>query len=683
MKLKNKKGRCVVLAALAAAVTLLAAAIFGAFGGLFGLRGASEGADGSGLGRQLTASAYEQEVFHFDSVRFEANVNKDKTLDVTETLVARWTVTGQTSLIRDIQRQSKTTRYVNGKKISGKNYFAKISEISATVDGEECDWHILPKSDDLYLENFFSIEMKHSDGSELKFNQPYTFVLKYKYDMGDDRLKAFDDLTYDIFGYKMNATKLFSAKITFPEDVTLNAGDVTARLASVSWQPDSFEKLEVIGNTVEVEALNLGKKRGLTLQVILPKGTFTGGVTMFWYYWIFVLIAVAAVIAVAVLFVKNMPRKPVEVVEFYPPEDLSVMKFSAIWHKALKSQDAAALILKWADMKLIDISKDGGRNLILRLNTEVARNVAEQGPEKAVTADGKKYFDTPEELHYFKTLFSGIGGSNTVFSTASFAVSGNYEKKKLYDATQKLTQSVKIDEIVKPVNKLRKLIPFLGLVPAVALIAYNCIIGSTFIPLLFCVFLAAGTFAGASYIKEDGTLLTPLVLIFPIAFFAMPYGLFIWQFAMPLYDYAFLLYIAPVIYAVCMFILPFFIGKRTENANKIYGRILGFKRFLLTAELSRIQLLFDENPDYFSDILPWCMIMDISGKVQKRFAALEKINMPKVLEDNIDMRRLRRTVFYSSMLGAPRSSGSGGGGGGGGRGGSSGGGGGGGGSRSR
>ena len=81
------------------------------------------------------------------------------------------------------------------------------------------------------------------------------------------------------------------------------------------------------------------------------------------------------------------------------------------------------------------------------------------------------------------------------------------------------------------------------------------------------------------------------------------------------------------------------------------------------------------------------MIMDISDKVEKRFAALEKINMPKVLEDNIDMRSLRRTLYYSSMLGAPRSSGGGGGGsfggGGGGRGGSFGGGGGGGGSRSR
>ena len=73
--------------------------------------------------------------------------------------------------------------------------------------------------------------------------------------------------------------------------------------------------------------------------------------------------------------------------------------------------------------------------------------------------------------------------------------------------------------------------------------------------------------------------------------------------------------------------------------------------------------------------------MGISDKVQKRFAALKSINMPKVLQDDIDVRFVTRCIVYSSVLGAPRSSG--GSGGGGGHGGSFGGGGGGGGSRSR
>lgn len=694
MEIKNKKGRYIVLAALIAAALLLAAAVFGAFGGLYGLSDGNRNDIGAaGFGRQLTASADFDEGYYFDSVRMEVNVNKDKTLDITETLVAEWNVSGRKSLMCDIQRQSRTTRYVDGKKYGGQDYFAKISEISATLDGAECDWHILPKSDEFYLENFYSVEIKHADGSFFEMDTPYEFVLKYKYDMGDDRLKAFDDLTFDILGYEVNKTKVFSAKITFPEDVALNAGDVTARSASVSWQPDEYEKLEVNGNVVEVEALNLGQKRGLTLQVILPKGTFTGGVTVYWFYWAFFILAVAAVIGIAVIFVRNLPRKPVETVEFYPPEDISVMQFSAIWHKAVKSQDAAALILKWADMGLLTIEKEGANNLVLRRNTESDKDfklpenvIYSDDVAEIVSSSGKKYFDGSAEREYFNTLFSGIGGSQTEFSTSFFKLRGNSSQRKLYDATQKLTQSVKLDEIVKPVNKVRKLIPFLGLVPAAAVMAYTCIIGSTFLPLFFLIFLAAGTFAGTTAFNTEGGVFSLIIFIFPIAFFAMPYGVFVLLFAMPLYDYAYIIYIAPAIYAVCMFVLPFFVGRRTEEANKIYGRILGFKRFLLTAELSRISLLFDENPDYFSDILPWCMIMGISDKVQKRFAALKSINMPKVIEDNIDVRWVSRSIVYSSMLGAPRSSGRGGfsgGGGGGGRGGSLGGGGGGGGTRSR
>lgn len=686
--MKNRKNSIFALSAFVCAALCLAVAAVCALGGL--VCGANTTSTANAAPAASTAAPvddWEQAVFSFDSVRFEATINSDKTLEVTETLVARWSRTGKTSLIRDIQRQSKTTRYVNGKKISGKSYFAKISDISATLDGGECDWHILPPSDEMYLSDFYSIEMKKTDGSTLQPNRPYSFVLKYKYDMGDDRVSAFDDLTYDVFGYAMNRTESFSAKLTFPEGVALNDSDVTARMGKSSWSPADFERLTVNGNIVEVETARLTS--GLTVQVILPKGTFTGGITMYWYYWAFAALAVAATIAAVVLFAKNLPKKPVETVEFYPPEGVSVMEFSAIWHKAVKTQDAAALILKWADMGLISITKDGKSNLILRRNTEQDKNY--QLPENVGHSDdvaekvllsGKKYFDSSAEREYFNTLFSGIGGSDEVFATAVFKRGRSSSQRKLYNATQSLASSVKLNKITVPVSGVRRLIAFLGLVPSAAIMVYSSIIASTFFPLFFLIFLAAGTFAGTMFFSSGPSLANALILIFPVAFYAMPYGAFVAQFGMPLYDYACILYIAPAIYFVCSFILPAFVGKRTEDANKTYGKILGFKRFLLTAELSRIELLFDENPDYFSEILPWCMIMGISDKVQKRFAALKNINMPKVLEDNINVHWVTRCIVYSSMLGAPRSSGSGGGGGGG-RGGSSGGGGGGGGSRSR
>ena len=47
-----------------------------------------------------------------------------------------------------------------------------------------------------------------------------------------------------------------------------------------------------------------------------------------------------------------------------------------------------------------------------------------------------------------------------------------------------------------------------------------------------------------------------------------------------------------------------FLTRRDPDVMHDYGKMRGFKQFLLTAELDRIKLLFDENPDYFSDIIP-------------------------------------------------------------------------------
>ena len=118
-------------------------------------------------------------------------------------------------------------------------------------------------------------------------------------------------------------------------------------------------------------------------------------------------------------------------------------------------------------------------------------------------------------------------------------------------------------------------------------------------------------------------------------------------------------------------------NKKADYVLSDYGKMLGFKRFLLTAELSRIEMLFEEDPDYFSHIIPYCLIMGIGKKVEKRFAALN-ISAPE-WSDGIGLgafSHFSHTLATSSGMGS-----SGGGGGGGGHGGSSGGGGGGGGSR--
>jgi len=71
---------------------------------------------------------------------------------------------------------------------------------------------------------------------------------------------------------------------------------------------------------------------------------------------------------------------------------------------------------------------------------------------------------------------------------------------------------------------------------------------------------------------------------------------------------------------VCLIQLP----KRSRYGNKVYGQLLGFKKFLETAELPHIKQLAQETPNYCYDILPYLYIFDLSDKWMDKFGSLFK-----------------------------------------------------------
>ena len=64
------------------------------------------------------------------------------------------------------------------------------------------------------------------------------------------------------------------------------------------------------------------------------------------------------------------------------------------------------------------------------------------------------------------------------------------------------------------------------------------------------------------------------------------------------------------------------IRQRTQYANSIVGRILGFKRFLATTEKQKLEMLLEENPSYFYDILPYTIVLGVSDIWANKFKDL-------------------------------------------------------------
>ena len=87
-------------------------------------------------------------------------------------------------------------------------------------------------------------------------------------------------------------------------------------------------------------------------------------------------------------------------------------------------------------------------------------------------------------------------------------------------------------------------------------------------------------------------------------------------------------YIIGLVCIVAMMKLKKIMPKRTDHANKVLGKINGFKRFLKVAEKSKLEALVMDNPTYFYDILPYTYVLDVSDKWINKF---ETINMQSLV----------------------------------------------------
>lgn len=589
--------------------------------------------------------------YFFKSIDVDITVNKYKTFFITETLRTEFRKSGvNTGIIRDIQHISKTTRIVNGKKRVGKKYIAGLDDVFATLDGNQA------KVTRSFYDDFYSVEMRAQKGY-IEAGE-HEFVLKYTYDTGDDKAFGYDDVTLDVLGYAMAYAEAFSAKITFPEGTDLS--EVSFRTnGKQEWVPsaDNSEYAKIEDNVISISARPEAARKGYTVQVLLPNGYFGHTVTFYWYYILFAVLALLGMLACVGLFLASrLKRKVLAPVEYLPPKDIDVMRFSAIWHNGARYRDVGAVVLQWAAKGLVSIKPDGKKNLFIIPDKSL------QDPERLEKVLLEMKYS---ERRYFEALM--VLGVPQTFSTKSFKKRTAKSKRTVYERTDKLVE--KANE-PKPYlvsgDSLVQIISFLSLIPTVAVMLYYLVLAKGYVFFIFMPFFCAGTYVGSVFNKTK----VILSLIIPFAFYGGLY--FVFAYLVPdAYDYAGLLYIAPLWWAVCLFVLPHFTyGLPSSKTNNEYARIYGFRQFLMYTELERIQLVFDENPDYFAKILPYCYVMGISKKVQKRFAPLNFVR-PEYTLVGLNPERIGRCTSHSchhpvSLVGRGGSGGRSGGGGGGG-----------------
>lgn len=74
-----------------------------------------------------------------------------------------------------------------------------------------------------------------------------------------------------------------------------------------------------------------------------------------------------------------------------------------------------------------------------------------------------------------------------------------------------------------------------------------------------------------------------------------------------------------VIAELIQLVVLMFMDKRTKQGNRWLGQILGLRDFILHCEKDRIELLAEENPSAFFDVLPYAYVLGVSDVWARKF----------------------------------------------------------------
>lgn len=549
------------------------------------------------------ANAASKEIFSYYGIKVNAAVREDKTIEIVERLTVKFVEKGQTSMCRSIMR-TFASRSDKNSVFPVKEFVAEISGMSATVNGSPAEVKSDISPDGSY--HFVYINTEQAFSTE----ETSEVIFSYIYDMSNDVTAGYGELLFPMFNdrfYWLKKNTRYTLDMTFPEGWSIDGIKTALIDESGEWKPSEEDSISIDGNKISASFIMTER---VMLTAELPKGLFV--VPYHSEYWFFYGLVIAlALVGIAVTY-KYRGRTPLHTVEYTPP-DVNPLYFSTYWHGYARKRDVSTLILQWAHIGCVKLKKDGKSHIFIEKLKPLPQNRLD------------------EEKEYFDALFA----CGKVYSSRKMKERRNFWhrhriSRAMYGLMEKADNAV---TYAHGVEKARAAVPVLGYLSVAVFMSYFAIVSGNIgfmIIGIFCSVFGACC-VGALYnfgilMKISRGVLLARIIIFFGAYgcFAPLIAVFAFAFMLynPVFDYAFLIVLCLLWLVTGMAVLPKFISKRTEEAQKLYGKMLGFKKFISTVEVPRLELMMNETPEYYYDILPYVMMMGLSKKVDKKFSNL-------------------------------------------------------------
>ena len=483
-------------------------------------------------------------------------------------------------------------------------------------------------------------------------NGKHSYTISYDYDIGLDKNNKYDELYFNIIGTNWDTDiSNVTFKITMPKE--FDASKLGFSYGEYGESNTDNISYDVDGNVItgSFEGTLLAGE-GLNVRMELPEGYFIrksvgSSLLECWYY----IIPILGVLFSYLIWKKyGKDDHVVDVVSFYPPENLNSLDVAFAKNGSVNSNDAVSLLVYLASkgyIKIVEDKKSKSRFTIQKVKEYDGNNKEEELFFRGLF---KKVWDSisSDELNesFYLTINSILTKKNSTANRKEIFNNKSSNKRYILFLFMLITSS------------LSTIIPALG---------YK--LSDVIFSIIICNLIGIVALIIVAIIYDNNCTKKGLNSALGFAFFfvlALAVANFtIIGFEYIYYDTVYL--IGFILCMVCTYLIYFFyliVTKRTEYGNKVLGEVNGFKKFLETAEKDKLESLVHDDPSYFYNILPYAYVLGVSDAWIKQFEGIA-IAPPDWYEsaDTFDYyrfnRSLNRTIHSASrvMNSVPQSSG--------------------------
>lgn len=483
-------------------------------------------------------------------------------------------------------------------------------------------------------------------------NGKHSYTISYDYDIGLDKNNKYDELYFNIIGTNWDTDiSNVTFKITMPKE--FDASKLGFSYGEYGESNTDNISYDVDGNVITGSfdgTLLAGE--GLNVRLELPEGYFirksvSSSLLECWYY----IIPILGVLISYLIWKKyGKDDQVVDVVSFYPPENMNSLDVAFAKKGSVNSNDAVSLLVYLASkgyIKIVEDKKSKSRFTIQKVKEYDGNNKEEELFFRGLF---KKVWDSisSDELNesFYLTINSILTKKNSTANRKEIFNNKSSNKRYILFLFMLITSSLStiIPALGYKLSDVIFSIIICNLIGIVALIIVGIIYDNN------CTKKGLNSALGFAFF---------FVLALAVANFTIIGFEYIY------YDTVYL--IGFILCMVCTYLIYFFyliVTKRTEYGNKVLGEVNGFKKFLETAEKDKLESLVHDDPSYFYNILPYAYVLGVSDAWIKQFEGIA-IAPPDWYEsaDTFDYyrfnRSLNRTIHSASrvMNSVPQSSG--------------------------